>query len=114
MAGGANCVYHLSGHARHGDSMRIEAYGSAGTLIYDLAADTIQGAREGANALGPIDIPAEKAGGWQVESDFIAAIRDGKPVTRTNFVDGVKYMTFTEAVRRSADEGRRVYLSEFC
>lgn len=114
MAGGANAVYHLSGHARQAGEMRIEAYGSAGTLVYDLAADTILGARDGAKALAPIDIPAAKAGGWQVEADFIAAIRDGKPVTRTNFVDGVKYMTFTEAVRRSADEGRRVYLSEFC
>jgi predicted dehydrogenase len=113
MAGGASCVYHLSGHSRHAGAMRIEAYGSAGTLVYDLAADTIHGARSGDSALAPIEIPPEKAGGWQVEADFIAAIRDAKLVTRTSFVDGVKYMTFTEAVRRSADEGRRVYLSEF-
>jgi predicted dehydrogenase len=113
MASGANCVYHLSGQARHSGPTRIEAYGSEGTLIYDVTADVIQGARGSDKALATIDIPAEKALSWQVEADFIAAVRDGKPVTRTNFVDGFKYMCFTEAVRRSADEGRRVFLSEF-
>jgi predicted dehydrogenase len=113
MVSGANCVYHVSGQARHAGPSRVEAYGSQGTLIYDIGADTIEGARGSEKALSPIEIPADKAGGWQVEADFIASIRDGKAVTRTNFVDGFKYMCFTEAVRRSADEGRKVYLSEF-
>ncbi len=112
MASGAQCVYHLSGHARQAGSLRIEAYGSAGTLVYDLAGDTIHGAQSGDSALAEIPIPAELAGGWNVEADFIAAIREDRPVRFTHFADGLKYMLFTEAVRRSADTGRRVYLSE--
>jgi predicted dehydrogenase len=112
MATGAQCVYHLSGHAPHGGPMQIAAYGSEGTLIYDLGSDTITGGKIGDKELSHIDIPADKAGRWQVEEDFIAAIRDGRPVTMTSFSDGVKYMCFTEAVRMSAETGRRVSLAE--
>jgi hypothetical protein len=47
-------------------------------------------------------IPDALRGGWQVEADFIAAIRDERPVTRTDFITGVRYMQFTEAVARSS------------
>lgn len=109
---GATCVYHVSGVAYHAGAMRIEAYGSDGTLVYDLASDEILGAKAGESVLAPISIPPEEAGRWQVEEDFIAAIREGRPITHTSFVDGVKYMRFTEAVHRSAAEGRRVTLAE--
>jgi len=112
MATGAQCVYHLSGHAPHGGGMRLEAYGSEGALIYDFGDDTIMGAKVRDKQLSPIDIPAGKAGGWRVEEDFVEAIRNGRPVTMTSFADGLKYMQFTEAVRVSADQGRRVSLSE--
>ena len=41
-------------------------------------------------------------GAWQVEADFIAAIRGERPVTHTDFGTGVRYMQFTEAVARSS------------
>jgi predicted dehydrogenase len=47
-----------------------------------------------------------------VEADFVDAIREGRPVTHTNFEDGVKYMAFTEAVQVSLREGRKVELEE--
>ena len=47
-------------------------------------------------------IPEELRGGWQVEADFIAAIRGERPVTHTDFATGVRYMQFTEAVARSS------------
>ncbi len=109
---GANCVYHVSGVAYHAGGMHIEAYGSHGTLCYDLAADEITGGKPTDNWLETVPIPPEEAGGWQVEEDFIAAIRDGRAVTHTRFSDGVKYMRFTAAVRRSAEQGRRVSLME--
>ena len=112
MASGAQCVYHVTGHAYHGGPMQIEAFGSEGTLVYNLANDSILAAGKNDSELIALDIPEEKAGGWQVESDFVASIREGRPVTRTNFVDGLKYMCFTEACRRSADAGRRVLLNE--
>lgn len=112
MPDGAQCLYHVSGAARHAGGMRIEAYGTAGTLHYDLERDTIRYGSAADTELRDLPIPVEKAGGWQVEADFIAAIRGERPVTTTSFADGVKYMCFTEAVRRSADTGRRVHLSE--
>lgn len=44
-------------------------------------------------------IPA--GAGWQVEADFVASIRTGKPVQLTHFYDGIRYMAFTEAVHTS-------------
>jgi predicted dehydrogenase len=112
MATGAQCVYHVSGHAHHAGGPRIEAYGSDGTLVYDLAEDTIHGAKAGDAGLAPIEIPDSKRGGWRVEDDFCAAIRGERPVTMTSFRDGLKYMSFTEAVRLSAETGRQVSLGE--
>lgn len=112
MADHSQCVYHVSGHAHHAAGMRIEAYGSQATLIYDLASDTILAGRKGDARLSKVEIAAGESGEWNVEDDFIAAIRDQRPITLTSFADGVKYMAFTEAVRRSADERREVSLSE--
>ena len=55
-----------------------------------------------------LDIAPHERGGWNVEVDFVDAIRDGKPVTRTSFDDAVKYMAFTDAVQMSLREGRVV------
>jgi len=46
-----------------------------------------------------------KGDDWRVEQDFVESIREGCPVTRTSFVDGLRYMAFTEAVMVSAAEG---------
>lgn len=109
MASGATAVYHLSGVARHAIPNRLEVYGSAGTLHYDLDR-TLWGARAGDRELKPIPIPPGKEYGWRVEEDFIAAIRGERPVRLTTFADGVKYMEFTEAVHRSATTGQAVRL----
>jgi len=47
---------------------------------------------------------------WHVEQDFIESIQNGKPVTLTSFQDGLKYMEFTEAAIRSAQQGATIYL----
>ena len=46
----------------------------------------------------------------RVERDFIEAIRGQKKIELTDFVTGVRYMEFTEAVVESAESGRRVEL----
>ena len=69
---------------------------------------------EGDDEYQPFDIPEHPRNGWQVEEDFVDAIRDGRPVTHTSFADGVKYMEFTEAVQISMAEGRRVELPLAC
>ncbi len=103
-------VYRLSGVVWHDLGNSVALYGSGGTLVYDLTRDEIRGATAGEPELTPIPIPPELRGGWHVEADFIAAIREGRPVTHTDFVTGARYMQFTEAVARSSRHGEPVSL----
>ena len=100
--GGACGSYRLSGVAWHESRMGIAMYGSEGTLIYELARDEIIGGRRKDSGLKALAIPDKLRGGWQVEADFVAAIRRERPVSRTDFATGVRYMQFTEAVARSS------------
>jgi predicted dehydrogenase len=117
LENGARAAYHLSGATPFGQAMAIHLYGSDGALHYDLTADRIRGAsrRRGAgpgqaHELQEISIPPEKERGWQVEADFVAAVRDGRPVELTDFATGTRYMEFTEAVALSAQRGEAVEL----
>jgi predicted dehydrogenase len=107
--------YRLSGVLWHGTGMKVALYGSEGTLIYDLTRDEILGARRGEPELVPMPVPPKQRGGWQVEADFVAAVRQERPVTHTDFATGVRYMQFTEAVARSSRHQLPVLLplSEF-
>ncbi len=109
MQTGARINYRFSGVTTFGQSATISIYGSDGLLCYDLLADRIYGVNRGKgrttarlDEMEEIPIPADKAGGWRVEADFAASIREGEPVRFTNFASGVAYMEFTEAVARSA------------
>ncbi|HVS38027.1 MAG TPA: Gfo/Idh/MocA family oxidoreductase [Gemmataceae bacterium] len=107
LESGARAVYHFSGVTSFGQGMGIGLYGANGMLHYDLATDRISGAsRATGQEMKEIPIAAEKAGGWRVEADFVASIRDGEPVRFTDFPTGVAYMEFTEAVAVSARDGR--------
>ncbi|MEE3040235.1 MAG: Gfo/Idh/MocA family oxidoreductase [Candidatus Latescibacterota bacterium] len=105
----ATAVYHLSSVAKHGRGGEIEAHGTKGA--FKLEGGSAYVALEGDDDFRVLEISPEKAWGWDVEADFVNAIRDRKPVTHTNFDDGVKYMTFTEAVQVSLSEGRKVELA---
>ena len=105
MENGALIEYHFSGMSRPAE--KVEVYGSDGTLIYDLSNCQIFGAKSDQEELSEIPIPEE--GLRKVEVDFIAAIRDGEPVW-PSFYDGLKYMEFTEAVFRAADEKKTISL----
>jgi predicted dehydrogenase len=113
----ARAGYQCSGVTPFGQEMSITLYGRDGVLSYDLLHDRILGASrtrgEGPlqiSALSEIPIPADKAGGWNVEADFVNSIREGLPVQLTDFATGVSYMEFTEAVVRSAWQGAAVDL----
>ena len=85
-------------------------FGSEGTVHIDSGSMTLHGGRRGDSELAEIDVPVEKQGGWRVEEEFINAIRGVEPVTHTNFLDGVRYMEFTDAVTISMQSGERVTL----
>ena len=101
---GVRGSYLLSGVAPpQAQEMSVRLIGSRGMLHYDLQSDTL-------TLDGPLTIPESQRGGWQVEADFVASIRTGRPVTHTDFASGVAYMELTTAVARSAAQQRRVTL----
>ena len=106
MASGARVAYQISSVAAGGPYNGIVLYGTTATLRWT-PNDQATWAAHGQPwvELQP-DSGTDR--GWQVESDFIASIRDGAPVELTNFDDGLKYMRFTDAVWASWNEGRRV------
>lgn len=111
IPGGARGIYHLSGAIHHGPGMQLHLYGSEGTLKYSFAnGDRLVGAKAGDAQLAEIPIPDSKAGSWRVEEEFINAIRGEEEVEFTDFATGVRYMEFTEAVARSAEQGSAVSL----
>jgi len=112
IPGNARGIYHLSGAIHHGPGMQIHLYGSEATLKYSFdGEDLVSIGGKDERSLRELDIPAEKAGGWRVEAEFINAIRGIEPVQFTDFATGVRYMEFTEAVARSASSGCSVDVS---
>ncbi len=112
LQGGIRAIYHLSGIALYGPGLQIHFYGSRGTVKVDFCdgRERIYAGRSEDNGIKEIPIPEEELGSWQVEADFIAAIRGEKKVTLTDFASGVKYMEFLEAVALSASNNEPVAL----
>jgi predicted dehydrogenase len=111
LQGGAHAVYHVSGVARFGMGTQIHLYGSEGALRYELAPeDRLLGGRRGDANLREIEVTPDKSMGWDVEAEFIGAIRRERRVEFSDFATGVQYMEFTEAVARSAASGVAVTL----
>jgi predicted dehydrogenase len=49
---------------------------------------------------------------WTVEADYVAAIREGRPITLDDYSTAWHGMAFTDALHRSAATGRRVEISD--
>ncbi|CAA9292030.1 MAG: NADH-dependent dehydrogenase [uncultured Chloroflexi bacterium] len=97
------------------DGNSIEIYGSDGTIRYQFGMDApgsgkILAGKASDQALQEVSISDDEARPWTVESDFVEAVRQGKPDPEPSFWDGLKYMEFTEAVAKSAQDGRAVDL----
>ncbi len=90
---GPRLLYDLSQLHTGPAENRIGINGTCGSLDIDLARE------EAILSVGektPEKRKIEDA--WDVEGEFIRSIREGTPVIRTFFADGLKYMAFTEAV----------------
>lgn len=76
--------------------------------------DVLLMARAG-EELKPVDLPPELHRPWQVEADFISAVRaarHGAPAAARpvspDFAEGLRYMQKVEAVHASAASGKAV------
>ena len=88
-------------------------FGDKGTTAYvaPLQGEPyLQLARRGDSGLTPVAIDPAKRGAWRVEEEFINAINGRESVTHTDFVTGVKYMEWTDAVAESMRMRREVAL----
>ena len=108
MACGAQLHMQVSGVTGLAGAPEAFLFGSEGTLR--VAADTLYGGKRGDADLQEVPIPAEEAGGWRVEEEFVNAIRGLEKITHTTPLSGVKYMEFTEAVTRSMQTGLAIAL----
>ena len=105
--GGAEAVLEFSGVNALSTGDRLEVYGDGGTMTYDFGNDVIQAGKVGDRALHAMEITPELEGGWQVEDDFIAAVKSrGKLRPRPDFEEGFRYMRVVQAVAdsRAANE----------
>ncbi|MCC5808294.1 MAG: Gfo/Idh/MocA family oxidoreductase [Opitutales bacterium] len=103
LEGGGRLHYVFSGIEAGPGHDRIELIGAGGRLCVDIAAQRLHLARAGGSGFTDVAVdPADKRG-WRVESDFAASIREGAPVTLTSLDAALRYMRFTDAVRRSVD-----------
>lgn len=104
---GAEGVLAFSGVAAGAPGDRLEIHGRDGTIAYDFANDAITLAYAGHPDARPVEIPEELAGEWQVEDDFVNAIREtGGAPPRPSFQDGLEYMRVVQAVADSVLSGR--------
>lgn len=94
---GARLVMNLSGVEVGPPQQEIRINGSRAGLRIDIATAQLWKTPLGGEEF-LVDIPVEKARGWEVEADFIASIRQGSPVSLTDFATGVRTMRFTEEV----------------
>jgi predicted dehydrogenase len=107
FANGAEGVLEFSGINALASGDRLEVYGDTGTMTYDFGNDTVHAGKAGDRALHTVEITPDLEGGWQVEDDFLAAVKSrGKVRPHPDFEDGVRYMRVVQAVAdsRAANE----------
>lgn len=110
LENGGAATYEFSAVSGLAPSPGAWIFGTTGTLYYDHGSQTLYGGKLGDTELQPIEIPADKAGAWRVEAEFIGAIRGQEAIHLTDFTTGTQYMEFTEAVTRSAESGQAITL----
>lgn len=111
LEGGVAGLYHCSGITRFGPGNQIHLYGSEGTIKLLLSPEEkLLIGKAGEDTLREAEIPEGQRGGWRVEAEFIGAIRGEESIRFTDFVTGLRYMEFTEAVHISAIESRPIDL----
>ncbi len=111
FASGMEGVLEFSGIDALAGADRVEAYGDLGALTYDFGADVVRCGAMGDRALHVAELTPELETKWQVEDDFIAAVKSrGRVRPHPDFEDGVRYMRVVQAVADSRATGAWVTL----
>ena len=109
FANGAEGVLEFSGINTLATGDRLEVYGDLGSMSYDFGADAVSAGRVGDRAQHPIELTPELEGKWQVEDDFIAAVKSrGRVKPHPDFQDGVRYMRVVQAAADSRERNEWV------
>jgi len=108
MACGAQFRLQTSSVTGVGGESGVTLFGTDGTL--KVSGGKLFGARRGDEVLSEIEVPADEAGGWRVEDEFIGAIRGEEQVRLTDPATGVRYMEFADGVVMSMQSGRMIGL----
>lgn len=98
---GGSLLYHFSGAVSGTPVGEIRIHGDTGSLRFDLMTGKLFHSLVGEATETELNSRKSQAEGWQVEKEFIASIREGDPVLRTSFEEGVRYMRFTDQVHTS-------------
>lgn len=110
---GMEATLNFSGVAPQAPGDRMEVYGTEGTLVYDFENESISMGNRSAKSLEEIKIPEELQQGWQVEEDFIAAVRSHGGVRPSpSFEEGLAYMKVVQATAESVLTGKTVAVAD--
>lgn len=96
---GAGLRMELSGLWQAEPELEIRLRGERAELRWNGRRGVVETRAIGETAWQLLSAPAREA--WAVERDFVASIREGAPVRRTDFTTGERYMRFTDAVWRA-------------
>lgn len=103
---GTEAALLFSGVAAHAPGDQLWIHGGEGTLHYDFGDESLRLGRRG-STLSTVEVPPALQGGWTVERDFIAAVRDpAAPRPRPDFTEGLCYMRVVDAVWRALESGQ--------
>ena len=109
LANGAQVHMRMSGTTGLSGGNQIWMHGTEGTIHVDRQRNVFAG-RRGDTELSPVPNPQEQQAYYRVEEQFTNAIRGKEQVNMVAFETGVHYMEWSEAVYRSSQTGRAVYL----
>ena len=109
LANGAQVHMRMSATTGLSQGNHIWMHGTEGTIHVDEQRNVFAG-RRGDTELSEVPNPPEKQAYYRVEEQFTNAIRGKEQVNMVAFETGVHYMEWSEAVYRSSQTGRAVYL----
>lgn len=101
-------VVEMSARTNGLETHHATIHGTTGSMLVDFGAERIELVR--GTARETVTVRDEDRAGWTAEADFVSAIRGGPPGTLTDFPTGLGYMSFLEAVHRSAAGGCRTVI----